>query len=252
MVTKSRRPSVIKEQGKQEARAKSLASTSRRLKADAATDPWARSTLERRTDFIAPRKKFLLVCEGEKTEPLYFESFKPVCRNPIALEVLEGEGDPLSVVETAIQYKQDYPEEFDEVWVIFDHDSFDKGKLHTAFDKAKSADINIAFTNEAFELWFILHYELIVTSMSRTAYQKKLSSLLDKEYEKNDKNMFGTLRPKLFQAMQHASLLGKGIPKYSHEAIDTNPFTGVHHLVYALLEKEEGEEMENILSKYQE
>ncbi|MCL1939880.1 MAG: RloB family protein [Desulfovibrionaceae bacterium] len=249
MVTESRKPSAVKKRGKQKAREESLASTSRRLKVDADTDPWARGVLGRGTGFMPPRKKFLLVCEGEKTEPLYFESFKRICRNPIALEVLKGKGTPLSVVETAIQYKT---EEFDEVWAIFDRDSFDKDKLHTAFDKARDAGINIAFTNEAFELWFILHYKYIDTGMSRSAYQEELLPLIRKRYEKNDDAMFGILRPRLCQAMQYASRLGKGISLWSHEAIDKNPFTGVHHLVYALLEKEEGEEMEKILSKYQE
>ena len=70
--------------------------------------------------------------------------------------------------------------------------------------------------------------------------------------KKNDKDMFGILRPMLCQAIQHASRLEKSIPLGPHGAIDQNPFTNVHHLVYALLEKEEGEEVEKIHSKYQE
>ena len=41
----------------------------------------------RRASEVSPRKRLLVVCEGEVTEPEYLESFKKACRNGVDLIV---------------------------------------------------------------------------------------------------------------------------------------------------------------------
>ena len=44
------------------------------------------------------RRRFLIVCEGERTEPLYFENF----RTPkVVLRIEHGNSDPVRLVEWA-------------------------------------------------------------------------------------------------------------------------------------------------------
>ena len=61
---------------------------------------------------------------------------------------------------------------FDRVWVVFDKDDFDD--FNEAIKKARKLGFQSAWTNEAFELWYYLHFEYLDTGISRTAYIEKL------------------------------------------------------------------------------
>jgi hypothetical protein len=65
------------------------------------------------------RKQFIIICEGEKTEPNYFRQF----RVPKEVIDLIGLGaNTVTVVQRAIEEKQKHPSA--EVWSVFDRDSF--------------------------------------------------------------------------------------------------------------------------------
>lgn len=69
-----------------------------------------------------PLKRILIVCEGTKTEPNYFKSF----RITSAKVVVSGSGlVTRSLVQHAIELRnaeQDFP--YDVVWCVFDKDDF--------------------------------------------------------------------------------------------------------------------------------
>lgn len=46
------------------------------------------------------RPRFLIVCEGSKTEPIYFSGF-PVAKELVDLEIIGYAQDPLNVIEYA-------------------------------------------------------------------------------------------------------------------------------------------------------
>ena len=76
------------------------------------------------------RRYFLIVCEGTKTEPNYFEALKKELPRGILEKIdIEGLGkNTLSIIEEAIKLReQAYKERnwiYDEVWAVFDKDSF--------------------------------------------------------------------------------------------------------------------------------
>lgn len=86
------------------------------------------SDLTRRKARRAPYTKVLLVCEGEKTEPHYFNGLKDhYGLNSANVEICGDCGsDPLSIIDHA---KQRYREEkdagdaFDRVFCVFDKDA---------------------------------------------------------------------------------------------------------------------------------
>ena len=84
-----------------------------------------------------------------------------------------------------------YP--FDQVWVVFDRDSFPPSDFDNAISKAEADGIKCAWSNEAFELWYVLHFEYRTTAMPRVDYQDKLSSLLGRTYAKNAPDMYQVL-----------------------------------------------------------
>ncbi|MFA7184289.1 MAG: RloB family protein, partial [Victivallales bacterium] len=181
----------------------------------------------------------LIVCEGEKTEPNYFTSFSKELPKALVTVEIEGEGkNTLSLVESAKEMekkslKTSTP--YDKVWVVFDCDSFKaKGRFDNAIKSAKAAGLGCAWSNEAFELWYLLHFEYRNTAMSRANYKSSLSRHLGETYKKNDPDMYGKLITHQVDAVKNSELLlmtHRGMP-----ASRSNPATTVHLLVNELNE----------------
>jgi hypothetical protein len=188
------------------------------------------------------RERFLIVCEGEKTEPNYFEGFVKELPPHVIDVVILGEGmNTLSLVDTAIEVRDEhsignYP--FDHVWVVFDRDSFQADDFDNAIHKAYAANINCAWSNEAFELWFILHFEYRNTAMSRDEYKERLSLLLHRPYLKNSKDMYYTLSRlgNQTRAIAWAKKLFDDFSENTTPPSRSNPCTTVYLLVEKLNE----------------
>ena len=74
--------------------------------------------------------RFLIVCEGKKTEPLYFEALITNHTSTVREVTIEGEGRAtVALVERTEEIRKDLERKnnmsFDRVWVVFDKDDFD-------------------------------------------------------------------------------------------------------------------------------
>ncbi|MBC7509536.1 MAG: RloB domain-containing protein [Ferruginibacter sp.] len=201
---------------------------------------------------------FLIVCEGEKTEPNYFRSFpkqagKVICE----LEFSGGGISTLKVVEKAIELRDNSLQKYDRVWAVFDRDSFKSNAFNSAILKAEANGIECAWSNEAFELWYLLHFHNRVTAMKRGEYQKaiekavngKVSRKRPFKYKKNDTGMYKLLNELGSQDMAVkwatalcAKIPGKAFAKY-------NPVTQVYKLVQELAGKSP-ELINELMEKY--
>ncbi len=174
-------------------------------------------------------QRFLLVCEGTQTEPNYFRRFR------VPTNVVEIKGlayDPLRLVQEAIELQQTTKPKYDQVWCVFDRDSVTLQRFNEALDLARRKKIQVAYTNEAFELWFLLHYDLYTTGISRSEYSTKLKDKLGHPYEKNSTELYNELQQFQDKAIQHAEHL-LSLYNISDPAKD-NPSTTVHLLVKEL------------------
>ena len=186
---------------------------------------------------VRNRKWFLIVCEGEKTEPNYFRSF-PVDTKVIKLDI-KGEGkNTKSLVEKAIELKKDTEsDEKDRFWCVFDRDKNHKNpndsqNFNSAITLAKTNGIKVAYSNDAFELWYLLHFHYYNTAISRQDYQNMLTKLLEHEYKKNSETIYEELKDKQQDAIKRAKLL---LEKYDRPNPESdNPSTTVHLLVEEL------------------
>jgi RloB-like protein len=189
----------------------------------------------------SPGKRFLIVCEGQ-TEELYFKAF-PVITATIHAVPLGMSNCQL--VEHAIRLAK--LGQYDEVWIVFDMD-FKPGvngqfqEFNRAIALAKGQQFKCAYSNDAFELWFFLHFQYTEQQNLRTYYYKTLGSYWSINYEKHGKEkafsstIYGKLLadPKSDQAkaIAHAQRLAKlheGKPYH-----EQNPATTVHLLVTEL------------------
>ena len=199
-------------------------------------------------------RNYLIVCEGTETEPNYFEALRK--------KLSGGEGDKIVIVgaqdntlgiverareEIALRNRSDNPPYY-HVWLVFDRDSFPADDFDNAIDitekedakfQAQGAELSphwhVAWSNEAFELWYLFHFqENVGGEISRDRFKELLSEYLGFRYEKNDQRMFELLLPNVEQAIQRAERA------YQRWSKDTpwhmrNPATAVYQLVDDLL-----------------
>jgi hypothetical protein len=177
------------------------------------------------------------VCEGEKTEPNYFKKF-PVDPKVIKLDI-KGEGkNTKSLVETAIELKNtEESDEKDRFSCVFDRDKNpnnpnDSQNFNSAITLAINNGIDVAYSNDAFELWYLLHFNFYNTGISRQRYQNMLTNKLGHEYKKNSETIYEELKDKQQDAIKHAKWL---LQEYEPPNPETdNPSTTVHLLVEEL------------------
>ena len=153
------------------------------------------------------KQSFLIICEGENTEPDYFNAFRLTSANIKAI----GQGiSTIGLVQKAIrikEYERHKGNSYDQCWVVFDKDDFPNNDFNTAITLAENNGIKVAYSNQAFELWFLLHYNLIQGAMHRNQYASKLNEHLDFAYSKErgiGTLMYQVLLPKQNDAIRNA------------------------------------------------
>ena len=135
----------------------------------------AEPILERIGPTRPQKPKILIVCGGKNTEPSYFKQFK---LSSATIEVLGVGIDPLSIVEYCLRVFNE--NKHDEAWCVFDKDNFPDNNFNGAIEKAKSNGIGIAYSNQAFEYWLILHLEDHQGGgMHRKEYNKKINEYIN-------------------------------------------------------------------------
>lgn len=133
------------------------------------------------------RQRFLIVCEGSQTEPNYFRAFQvPGC----IVQVTDTTQRGVRLIEEAIRHRND--DEYDQVWCVFDRDDLRIHQIREAFHLAEREGIRIAFSNQAFELWYLLHFDYHHTAIPRQDYCTRLQSHLG-SYNKNSADLYTTL-----------------------------------------------------------
>jgi hypothetical protein len=209
---------------------------------------FARQEKGRSIESRAKRVYFLIICEGEKTEPNYFEGLKkdlPVGTLMIADMTIKGTGkNTESLVDFTIKYRKKSLQRFDKTWAVFDRDSFTEKQFNNAIIRAEDNGINCAWSNEAFELWFLLHFQFVNHGMSREDYQSFLEreikrvSKKDYIYKKNDINTYSILKEygNQNQAIAWAKKLKSQFTDGKHAG--HNPCTLVYLLIEELFDPE--------------
>jgi len=179
----------------------------------------------------------------EKAEINYFQAFKNNLRSPLLMPDKIICRRPQQLIPRVIDWKQKEinDEDGDRVWIIFDVDAFfktDSQNLLNLINKAHENNIKIAYVNECFEHWLLLHFERINGPVERgSAIEAKINRHFKTKnlgsYSKNQE-VFQALIPFQDDAIKNAKIL---VPKY--EGIDWekvlgdegNPSTTIHFLI---------------------
>jgi len=185
---------------------------------------------KRRVNYFEPRQSFLIVCEGKKTEPNYFKKF-PIPPDSI-VDVTGTGANTDGLVKEAIRLKAG--QKYDQVWAVFDRDCFTPEHFNSAIKLASTNGIRVAYSNEAFELWYILHFFYLDTAITRDDYFHRLSrkDCLGYKYEKDSETIYDELFVHQPTAIRHAKKL---LEQYNpSNPVSDKPSTTVHLLVEQL------------------
>jgi hypothetical protein len=184
----------------------------------------------------------LIVCEGEVTEPNYFNDLKHLTRSLVDLEIEPG-GNPKTLVELAVGLKKtaekdakrskDENLKYDAVWCVFDVD--EHPRLAEAKQQARDNGIKVAVSNPCFELWALLHFQDQRRHIERDEVRRLCRHYMP-GYEK--RLPCETLLPMYPDAVRRCVDL-----EHWHQTRGTdgnNPSTGVHRLTEEIMRAARG------------
>jgi hypothetical protein len=211
--------------------------------------------LHRKAARRQPFERLLIVCEGEKTEPLYLDEIRRAFRLATAHVQVWPSADgtePLQVVDYAERLflegdraKAIDRRGFDRVIAVFDRD--DHATYHAALAKARA--LNLAHENDdgepvpfqavasvpCFELWLLLHFEDVMAPIHRNEVYARLRAHLP-EYDKGQGGHFAATRHRLDAATARAAArAAQTTAQNGHE-----PYTAMYTLVPLLMTLKDG------------
>jgi hypothetical protein len=197
------------------------------------TNRWNRGQKQRQNRTL---RRLLIICEDTKSARLYLKKF-PFDPNQVQIECVGTGMNTDSLMEEAISRKEaaeNAKAPYEAIWVVFDKDSFALQNFNRAFDLARAhPTIKACWSNECFELWYLLHFALRDTGIGRADIWREISKHLEEEYDKASDEVFEKLKPKLDDALRYAGRLAfKNAGLGQHRR---NPSTYVHELIKVLL-----------------
>jgi len=200
------------------------------------------NSLRRRGAVRPPYDRILIVCEGERTEPNYFEEIRQKARLSNAhIQAIRSElgTDPVKAVRSAEKSFFDKHRAFERVYAVFDRDDHSNyetaiqmaaaknGKLRN--DERRPVIFEAIVSVPCFELWLLLHYANCTTFVPRDRIIRQLRSYI-REYEKGMTGIFDLLQSCLSTAVSRARSL-----KASNQRIPGDElYTDIHELVNLL------------------
>ncbi len=184
--------------------------------------------------------KIYIYCNGEVAEPVYFQEFKNYLKsNTIKISYKQFKAlAPWELIKKVSNQRdllnkqgKFYEKDGDQCWCVFDIDQYwkeNQKEFEKAIKLAKQNNINFAWSNECFELWYLLHFQPLQSAIARKDYDSKLKTnfkkLDGKDYTKNS-NVFMRLVQKQDNAIKNAKKI------YKKDRVQENPSTSVFILV---------------------
>lgn len=190
----------------------------------------------RRAPFRTPKRRMLVVCEGENTEPQYIRGLERYLRDAtLSIEIPKERGDPKKLIEVAKAFNSEAVQNalkseddnlrFDEVWCVYDRD--DHERFDVACQMARDNRFRLAVSNPSFELWLLLHFQ----ENPGAQHRDRIKEMLAKKLPGYDKTIDFS---KYLEGLNAAAVRAKRIDDMAlqdGEPLFPNPSTSVYLLL---------------------
>ena len=203
--------------------------------------------LERKLRERARNKRYLIVCEGAKTEPHYFrELLADLGIRPQLVHIAPNDGvSPDRVVSHAVAlYGEDAVagDAFDTVYCVFDrdkHSTFDEAVQRIKDLRAETKPFVAITSTPCFEVWLLLHFaysdQPIHSAGRKSVGDQVVAKMKTKpgfaKYGKGQNGVYGQVKDRLTDALAYAERLRK----HGEATGSINPATDVDVLVKTIL-----------------
>ncbi len=189
---------------------------------------------------------YLIVCEGKKTEPKYFNGLKRKINEKYGnkvdvlipnIDVKDTGLNTTSLVKYTQEKVNHANKVYGQVWVVFDKDDYNDEQFDSAID---NCNYNVAWSNPNFELWLLAHFKKVNRYISKDDVLQELSKEFQKNglgnYTKNDTNIFDkvTSEGKLHTAIKNCEYMEE--LNKDGQASQRNPMTRIYKIVDGLKE----------------
>lgn len=236
--------------------------------------PWDYKTDDsRQADTII---NFIIFCEDEVSEPTYFKYFQT---DKIKVNCIGNKKSMTKNIASAVLYCRQYnlfaqreeqEEEYivdgTQVWCVYDRDKaiqnleLENIQFDISIQAAQNNGIKVAWSNDAFELWVLLHFETVdENDVDRINYYNRLTDIFRnlpnpnlslqrimenpnfsyKANLKRQKEFILIVRPEIIsktaEAIQRAEDLENSYQGQNLHPHQKAPMTLVHHLVKELI-----------------
>ncbi len=200
-------------------------------------------------------RSFLIVSEGENTEPEYFKYVRDKLKlGAVNVEITKSTLGTAAdqVVEYAIELKQQREEAatkdrlgfgevvYDEVWAVFDMDTaVSSGKWSRASSLSQTNGIKLAHSHPCFEYWILLHWGFTARPFQNyTQTKAELRGIHElRAYDKNRGYMKNSVAPHMWEKAADGERFARQARRAhvsAGGAIHQPPYTHVDKLLISL------------------
>lgn len=189
---------------------------------------------------------FLIISEGEKTEPNYFNGLaKHICNScgqqniEVKTPIIDSRGEgkcTVSLVQAAAQVAARSHVLYKQIWILFDKDDFDD--FDDAVELCDTYGYHAGWSNQSFEYWLLLHFDNLESALHRDVLFSKLNQVFKRNaicnqgYSKNDEQIFEHVVAN--GGLKNAVRNAKNVDKKYDESISPSkrdPCTKVYKLI---------------------
>ena len=206
---------------------------------------------QRRHEYKTPRaNSYLIVTEGERTEPFYFKGLEKQIEDKIGGRIdvvsapvieIRGEGSSTGkLIELTERIVKEAKIIYQNIWVVFDKDDFED--FDRAIADGTEKGYKIAWSNQSFEYWLYLHFYYSDSALHRDEWSKKLDGIFQQnhfgngKYQKNYKDIYSMVDScgGVDTAIKNAKRRMAGFKSGFDKPSEYDPGTTVHELVQEL------------------
>lgn len=187
-------------------------------------------------------KHILIALEDEKSSRFYMQ--KLVKDKNISAKIVFARHigtDPKSVLRAIQNFGDKNPDiKYEKAWIVIDKDSFSKDNFNGTINTARQKNICVAYSNECYELWLLLHFRDANKYMDRKEIRKELNQEFREnfnvDYEKSEANVYEMLIDKQDDAIKRAKRMITRLRDINENLnpYEDNPSTKLHILVECL------------------
>jgi len=187
-------------------------------------------------------KAVLIALEDTKSSRYYFEALIKDKKLTGAIVFAHHIGtDPKNVLEAIVRHEREHPKEkYEKRWIVIDKDDWSKEQINGTIERARELDICVAISNEAYELWILLHFRSVARHMNRRELISELNKIFKVrfgiEYDKSSHDIYGLIVGLQTVALKNAkALIRRHLEVNDYiSPYDCNPITMIFELVECL------------------